>query len=266
MRISTLALLMIAPIAIAEPVARGQITIDGKASDIVDAVAMPFMGSWTKVALRTAAFDRARMAEDGRLDFADLMSAQGRDGAVMIEFRLASPGDGTCIDVSPASPKTYCDGVVVELTTRTADRVAGTLTWKGGTNSAQASFDVPIQDTLAPVVRGTPLPADGGEPGRAMLALFDAIAAGDVERIRAQSHPSQRKEVEMTDPTELATSLRMMKAMTPTKVTLDGGSVDGDEAWINFSGQLRDKDTKGSATLERLDGRWYVKGLRSRRS
>jgi hypothetical protein len=52
---------------------------------------------------------------------------------------------------------------------------------------------------------------------------------------------------------------RMMRDMTPRRVRILAGTVDGDEATPDFEGVLDNQPQKGEVDLVRVGGAWYVK-------
>ena len=57
---------------------------------------------------------------------------------------------------------------------------------------------------------------------------------------------------------------KMMREMSPRKVKVTGGTVDGDDALIDFEGVEGGKPVKGVAECVRIAGKWYMTGSSSR--
>lgn len=113
------------------------------------------------------------------------------------------------------------------------------------------------------LVHGQDLGAGGGEPGKALLAHFDAIRGGDVEKLRGEMHPDNHAQLdEMIKSGEVDMVIGMMQAFTPDEVTITGGTVDGDSAELQFTGKMDGEAAKGSATLGKAGDRWLVKKVR----
>jgi hypothetical protein len=106
-------------------------------------------------------------------------------------------------------------------------------------------FSAPLSDPDAPI--GDPLPADGGEPGKAYLAWAAALHAGDVEALKALV-PAEM--VGQFDSDEVKADLEMMQAMTPTGLTVLGGSSDGKTAILQVEGVMEGEKVRGEITLE----------------
>jgi hypothetical protein len=107
------------------------------------------------------------------------------------------------------------------------------------------------------------LGAGGGEPGKALLAHFDAIRSGDMARIRAEMHPDNIPQLdEMVAAGEAEGMIGLMQMFTPDEVSVSGGSSEGDSAEVQFSGAMDGETVKGTATLGRSEGRWLVQKVR----
>src|SRR5262245_43368880 len=81
----------------------------------------------------------------------------------------------------------------IELSALTPQRIAGKISipkpdeFFGDTYQYNATFDVPVVAVKAPAEeppKGTPLPAGGGDPGKAYAAYSKALAAGDMAGVR----------------------------------------------------------------------------------
>src|SRR4029079_13747857 len=110
-----------------------------------------------------------------------------------------------------------------------------------------ATFDAPIvakpkEKTTAEKVaelKGTKLPADGGEPGKAWQAYRKAIASGNVAAIKKSVVAEMASQ---TDDPDFKKMIPMIQAMQPKHVKIDGGTVDGDTATL----LVTDTDEKNS--------------------
>jgi hypothetical protein len=150
----------------------------------------------------------------------------------------------------------------VDVTAMTKDRIAGTISMPAGdffdeTYQFTATIDVPIlakPAEKAVVLKGTPLPADGGEPGKAWQAYRKAIQAGDIGAIRK----SVTKEMaEQTKDPDFKKMLGVIQAMQPKKVKIKSGSVDGDTATLLVD-NLDEKNSHGTVTMQRESGQWKL--------
>lgn len=241
---------------------RGQVTKGEQTWTVADVIA------WREddkvaVVFASVPFDRTAMAKDGRIDSFDFIGIAGNT----LTVNLRSDGPGMCFDYAGESGGgSSCSSAyqsAVQVTRNDTDRVAGRVDWSEGEATVlQLEFDLPV---LSEVARpGRPLPADGGEPGRAVLAHFAAIASADLARIKAVSHPERVAMMDAETEADLAEMLGFLKAMSPTEVRIAGGTVDGDSAYVDYAGKRDGEALRGTAELARVDGRWYVTGTSTR--
>jgi hypothetical protein len=151
----------------------------------------------------------------------------------------------------------------LKLTARTAERVAGTFRLKTPDGTADVTFDLKVESVAVPA--GTPLPPDGGEPGKAVLAHFAAIEKNDFKALMATAQPEQAKMMAASEKAgEAKEMFKMMREMSPRKVKVTGGTVDGDDALVDFEGVEGGKPVKGVAECVRIAGKWYMSGTSTR--
>lgn len=252
--------LMAAPEARAD--VKGKVSISGATFAVVDAVAYK-TNDGIAVALLPVAFDMKAAAKDRKIDTFDFM----RMDSAYVTLKVDADGSFNCIDFSAGSGGgSSCNSEytpALKLTARTAERIAGTFNLKGKTDNADVTFDLKVVTTLAPA--GTALPADGGEPGRAVMAHFAAIEKNDFAALKALAHPERRQMMEASEKSgEAKKMFAMMREMSPRKVKITGGTVDGDTALVDFEGVEDGKPMKGSADVERDGGKWYLTGTSTR--
>ena len=148
----------------------------------------------------------------------------------------------------------------LEVTSWTKDRIAGTVSLPPGEFFDEkyqyaVSFDVPIEAKPKPKpLPGTPLPAGGGDVGKAYEAYRKVMAAGDIAGIRKSVITEMAKQTESPDFKQM---LPMIQAMQPKKVKITGGSVDGDNATLLVT-SLDEKNTTGTVTMRKEGGAWKV--------
>ena len=254
--------------AFAKSGASGTITIDGKSWPVADAVAT-LNGENLEVVFGQKTFDRASWAEDGEFGTFDLW--EFKDNEARDAQSLTIDIDEEDGSYAGHSIKTGSGGGggfnsdydnSVSLSARDAQHVAGTIKLTGDDLAADVSFDLPIIK-FGPLARaGTPLPAGGGDPGKALKAMIDATHAGKLDEMIALSHPERRRGIEEAKAAgEADEMLKMAQAFTPKISKITGGTVDGDTAWVEFDGQEDGSAVKGTATLTRAEGKWFVKGI-----
>lgn len=253
-------------LAMAAPAARGevqgQVSLKGANFAVADAVAYRTEDG-IEVALLPVAFDRTAAAKDQKIDSFDVM----RMGKAYITLRIGNDGSFNCIDYSPGQGGgSACNSdyaTALALTTRTAERVAGTFRLKAGGDAADVKFDLKVESAVSR--SGTALPANGGEPGRAVLAHFSAIEKNDFEALKVTARPGQRGHMESAEKSgEAKAMFKMMRDMSPQKVKVTGGTVDGDAAMVDFEGVSDGRRVSGVAECVRIGGKWYMKGSSTR--
>ena len=104
---------------------------------------------------------------------------------------------------------------------------------------------------------GTPLPAGGGEAGKAYLAYVEAVAKGDVEALRAHLGESAQWVLPKDDPESSKSYLETLKYGTPASAKVTGGWQQEDRAIIKVEGKDGDGNTQRGVVLMVKDGeRW----------
>jgi hypothetical protein len=117
------------------------------------------------------------------------------------------------------------------------------------------TFSAPISNPDAPI--GDPLPEGGGEPGRAYQAWITAIHSGDLEQIKQLVPQDMRA---MLDDEDAHESLEFMALMTPTEVTILGGSSDGATAVLEVEAIMEGEQVRGEITLTKQGEMWMATG------
>lgn len=105
-----------------------------------------------------------------------------------------------------------------------------------------------------PAAAGTPLPPDGGEPGKVVLAALEGQRAGDFEKWSTAMHPRvwQGKEE------QLGKMLERMRKHSPLSMRILGGRIDGERAIVQVEAIFSSRTASSEAELELLDGKWRV--------
>jgi hypothetical protein len=268
----------------------GQCTYDGKRHALVDGAAwtvpedpdedhdwdddgVPDEPVGPDVALAFATF---------KIDAGDLQRAEDRDDAMTNQafaqdastklMLTLSPDDHVTrqyLWISPGTNLSQSSNEVgkLELKKGAADRVAGHYHFAGEDAEGplcDLTFDVALIGTRAEAPPpapppGQPLPADGGEPGKAYLALNKAMLAGDLDALAKLLAPAQAAEMQKARGTpDFAAQMQLMQAMTAHDVKLKGGRIDRDKAWLEFDGTEGGEPRSGSVEMVKEDGRWRV--------
>ncbi|MDX1384339.1 MAG: hypothetical protein R3190_11880, partial [Thermoanaerobaculia bacterium] len=123
-------------------------------------------------------------------------------------------------------------------------------------------FAADLSDPNAPI--GPPLPAGGGEPGKAYTAWVAAVHSGELDRIRALMPADMQEmleeEIEGRSDEEVAEMLEMLTLFTPADAKVVGGSSDGDTAILDVTGTMEGEAVKGEVTMNRVNGTWILVG------
>lgn len=145
----------------------------------------------------------------------------------------------------------------LEMRTTGPDRFAGRVFHTGmqeifdDTFTYDLTFDAPFSDPNAPI--GDLLPEGGGEPGAAYLAWVEAIHSGDLDRLRAIVPPDMA--AQLSEP-GAEDEIEFMRMMTPTDVTIVGGSTDGETAVLDVEGLMDGEKVEGEITLQKMGEHW----------
>lgn len=153
------------------------------------------------------------------------------------------------------------DSFPAKTSTSSATRVAGECSTSkaektvfGDVYDFHLTYDVPV--TAIP--KASPVPAGGGEPGRALLALFTAIRDADWDA--AHLH-LREEEVPKTAPkaSEMKRYFDGLALNYPKSATVTGGLMKGDQAQLQIEGTNKDgKKIKGEFAMKKVAGNWRV--------
>jgi hypothetical protein len=243
----------------------GNVRLDGPAWKVADGIVVDGDDDAIVVAFSDVVFDQARMLADGRLDGFDLMRHEGNQ----IRLSLSNGVSSGCIDFvtligEMVKSGSHCQSDMenaVKLSAMTDTRVAGRILWvsEDGKGEVDVHFDV----ARVPPPASEPLAADGGEPGRALTAHFAAISAGDWEALKASAAPARRAMMEASEASgEHLKMFEFMRSVTPSQVRITGGRLEGEFAEVDYVSEDEKTPEKGSARMQRTDGRWYLVGQR----
>ena len=167
-----------------------------------------------------------------------------------LDYSTGSGGGSSCNSDYPPT---------ITIAAQTAEHIKGRMHYgEKGADHVHVEFDLPIQASIARA--GKALPADGGEPGQAVLRHFAAIHKGDFAQMKAQAHPEKRKEMNAEMEAQMREMIGFVQAMTPKNIRITGGTVDGESAIVDYAGDADGGKVKGTAELERYEGQWYVSG------
>jgi hypothetical protein len=120
----------------------------------------------------------------------------------------------------------------------------------------EATFDVATSAPPVPAaLAGKPLPAGGGEPGKAYEAYRKIMKKGDLVALRKAV--SEEQAAKMQGP-EFEKMFELVQAMQQEKVTITGGAVDGDTATLLVTADTKGEHSTGTVTMVRQKGLWRL--------
>lgn len=151
----------------------------------------------------------------------------------------------------------------VELTAMTPSHIAGKVSlppdeFFGDKYQYTATFDLPVAAVKKPAeepLKGTPLPAGGGEPAKAYLAFDKAVVKGDMPAVKNGVAADQRKSFD--DP-DFKKMFPLMQAMRAKNVKITGGTIDGKTATLLATGKDDSGTTTGKITMVLEGSAWKV--------
>src|SRR5438046_1262628 len=139
---------------------------------------------------------------------------------------------------------------------------SGTLTINGkviklthayAARKADAPFRAAPKETGTEALKGTQLPAGGGDPGKAYMAYTKVLAAGDLKALRKALTADRAKSLD--DP-DFKAMFPMIQAMQAKDIKVTGGAVDGDTATLMATGKDGDATSHGTIAMVREGGAW----------
>ncbi len=104
---------------------------------------------------------------------------------------------------------------------------------------------------------GTPLPADGGEPGRAYLAHFELMGSGDWDKIRQEIPEDELEGIKQLGLSDEEV-LEFLTLFRPSEVEIVGGTLDGDTAYLDVKMVMDGEPGTGTITMEKQDDKWVL--------
>ena len=153
-----------------------------------------------------------------------------------------------------------------ELTALTATRIAGTISMAKPDDFFEekyqynATFDLPVGKPAGPppppVLKGTPLPAGGGEPGKAYAVYLKSFTAGDMKGVLAGVSAERAKQAS-ADP-DFKKLFPLIQAMQAKNIKVTSGAIDGTHATLLANGKDGDTISHGTITMVRENGAWKV--------
>lgn len=142
---------------------------------------------------------------------------------------------------------------------RNGDRLAGHVYYFNSFFTNHAAIDATFDAPLVQAPKGTPMPADGGEPAQAYLATIAAMRAGDVDKLIKLASPdrAKRMEAERSKP-DFAENVAMLKMMAPAEVQVTGGKSYGERVILDIKGKEDGQAFTGTVEMNWEDGAWRM--------
>lgn len=177
------------------------------------------------------------------------------DTAVGLRFMLDTDGDVVemylhdrgKLDLGASGTMGHAHGARIE-----GNRLRGHYLNFGDLFGSSVVIDLQFDAELWQAPKATSLPANGGAPGEAYLALVKAVRAGD----RAGILALQPKDRPQPGDEEFARMLPMMQATLPKNPQINGGKQYGDSAILSVKDGASGEPA--SAELRREGDRWVL--------
>lgn len=214
----------------------------------------------TVVVLADKAFDRAALDAAPERDSA-IRSFMFEHEARLIELTLDAEGEvsNLYVYVPPGSNLSMSGSGETEVRAHAPTRTEGRFVLEGEERQADLAWAVDVAGDPVPLAqRGSPLPAGGGEPGAAYVAYIAAVRSGDPEKMAAHMGREMAEAMlsHRGDP-DFAEQIELFQAFNPSEITVTGGRLDGETAYLDVVGKDADgRRVSGTVTMGREGGRW----------
>jgi hypothetical protein len=271
---SSLAIALLAfslPALAADGTVTGSLTANGKTFALKHAYAQtrkdPFDKKKTVVEVIVTDQEISPAAASDDMEFMQAQDKQNLSGftaSINDEKQIIS---GTVF--SPAFKKMHQFSGVgmqkLDLKSMTATQISGTIgmakpdTFFDEKYQYTATFNLPIGKPFvaaAPVLKGSPLPAGGGEPGKAYMAYLKLLTAGDMKGFLGGVSAARAKEAS-SDP-DFKKMFPLLQAMQPKGVKVTGGAMNGNSATLLTTGKDESQTSNGTISMVKEGGAWKV--------
>jgi hypothetical protein len=254
--------------------ASGNFSVDGKAVALHHAYAMRQPDDFDEKKIDMAILLTENPVSDKTLEaLKDLESASGEKGSsLFLKFDDAGHAIREVIHHSALGEKSLqMSGMTnseVRIVSQSKDSISGSAaTPKEGKflehrYKSDVTFNAQIRDAVRePLVpdakTGKKLPPGGGEPGKAWMALHEAILRRDLAAVKRMSRPGEMSDLSDED---LKKGLELLAIMSPEKVVIEEGYVGGDDAVLYMTGMQGGERQYGTVRLARAGGTWRPAG------
>jgi hypothetical protein len=255
---------------------------DGKVDGSLTANGKTFALKYAYAQTRKSPFDKKKNVLEVIVTDQELSAAAASDEFALMEaqdkqhlsgFTATIDDDKQVISAtvfSPAFKKMHqFSGVGMQkanLTAKTDTHVAGSITMAKADDffdehyQYNATFDLPVGKPAGPppppALKGTPLPAGGGEPGKAYMAYLKLLADGDMKAFLGGISAARAKEAS-SDP-DFKKMFPLLQAMQHKGVKVTGGAINGNNATLLATGKNDNQVSNGTITMVKEGGAWKV--------
>ncbi len=246
--------------------AKGTFILDGKSHEISSALARtdenPFEKERRDVLLLLT--DQPVIESDFDLGKLESMAESGKLHGLLLRIDDQKEVTGLIvIGVVQRSGNSVCE---FEANTFKQDQISGKVFLAepdesfGRKYTFDIEFSSEIKDAIVPMVdekSGTPLPADGGDPGRSYREYEKAIQSGNLQALKKYLVPQQASKLDAPDAPNMLEFMKMMRAQN---VKILKGFTNGDRATLVLEGKdpMSGGKTGGSVRLVKNNNQWVI--------
>lgn len=246
--------------------AKGNFVLDGKTYEIQSVQAKTDKNPFEKSKKDILVLLTDQPVEEGDFDLfsLDSMAESGKIHGILIRFDDEKQATGLIVlGTVQRSGNSVCE---FEPTSFDLTRVAGKVYLEkpdesfGRKYTFAIEFDTEVKDELTEAVdenSGTPLPPDGGDPGKAFREYEKAIESGRLEELKKYLVPEQARKLD--DP-QAANMLGLMKMMRAKDVKIVKGLLQGNRAILTVEGKdpVSNGKIEGTVRMLKLKDRWVL--------
>jgi hypothetical protein len=255
---------------------KGQCTYKGKSHAFVDGAAAIAPDPFEKASkiptfwFVTAPFEEGAFGGKTPDDYDDVVTRHGFDkDAATLQLRLDKAGtmvEMLALYVPPGTNQSMSGSEVGKLALKAPIGARANGSWSLADDDLKCnlSFDLAMggkgPPPPPPKAWGTALPAGGGAPGAAYMAMHKAALAGDVDGMLRTATKSRAAQMEAArKQPEFAGMIELIKAMEPREVHVVSGQADATRAELKIAGKESDgASMKGTVKLLMEGGAWKI--------
>jgi hypothetical protein len=246
--------------------AKGNFVLDGKTHEIHSVQAKTDENPFDKSKKDILVLLTDLPVEEGDFDIFNLdsMAESGKIHGLLVRLDDEKQATGLIVlGTVQRSGNSVCD---FESTKFDLTRVAGKVYLDkpdesfGRKYTFAIEFDTEVKDEITPAVdenSGTPLPPDGGDPGKAFREYEKAMESGKPQELKKHLAPEQARKLD--DP-QAANMLGLMKMMRAKDVKIVKGVLQGNRAILTVEGKdpVSNAKTEGTVRMLKLKDQWVL--------